>query len=398
MPLRSLLRPLPALAALVLLALPAAAQNFDTRARAAYVYDMTTDTVLLSKNADDQVPPASMSKLMTLFMAFEAIAKGTLTKDEELPVSQHAASYGGSSMFLRAGERVKVEDLLQGVIVLSGNDAAAVLAEGLGGSEAEFAEQMNVRAQQLGMENSHFVNSNGWPEPDHYMSMHDLVILSTHIIRDFPTFYALFAEEEYAFDNRVPANSQNRNPLLGLGIGADGLKTGHTQEAGYGLVGSAKRDDRRIVFALSGMASENERAEEGERIVNWAFRQFVREQVTKAGTRIAEAEVWMGSEDTVGLTVDEDLSLLVPVLDQDVLEGEVVYDGPIEAPIAKGDKIAELVITRDGLPETRLPLVAESDVARGGFGQRLKTAALVLLEKVAPQANLDALPVSFGDA
>ncbi|WP_341366784.1 D-alanyl-D-alanine carboxypeptidase family protein [Yoonia sp. BS5-3] len=367
----------------------AAAGAFETRATAAYVYDQTTGTVLLEKNAQAPLPPASMSKLMTLYMAFEAVADGRLAIDELLPVSTAAAAYGGSSMFLDTTDRVSVEDLLRGVIVLSGNDASAVLAEALSpdGTEAGFARMMTQRAQQMGMENSTFVNSNGWPAAGHRMSMEDLGILANRLIADFPTYYPLFAETEFAFDGRVPSNSRNRNPILSLGIGADGLKTGHTQEAGYGLVGSAKQGDRRVIFVITGLDTAAARAEESERLVNWAFRQFAQQDIVSQGTRIAQADVWMGQEPAVGLTVAQDLSLLVPVLNQGSIDAEVVYTGPIEAPIAAGDQVGELVVQLEGLPEKRIPLVAESAVARGGFTTRLRTAALVLWNRFDPAAE-----------
>ena len=374
---------------LSLLPLTALAQAFETRATAAYVLDQGTGTVLLSKEANTPLPPASMSKLMTVYMAFEAIVDGRLRIDEKLLVSQHAMNYGGSTMFLKAGERVSVEDLLRGVIVLSGNDASAVLAEALSrdGSEAGFARIMTARAQDMGMVNSSFANSNGWPATGQRMSMADLGILANRLITDFPTYYPLFSETAFLFDGRAPANSQNRNTLLNLGIGADGLKTGHTSEAGYGLVGSAKQGERRVIFVITGLNSSNERAEEAERIVNWAFRQFAQKDVARAGSKLAEATVWMGDAPTVGLTVAEDLSMLVPTLgSNNGLDAEIVYSGPIAAPITAGQKIGELVITLDGLPEARLPLVADSDVARGGFAIRLRTAAQVIWQKFAPSA------------
>ncbi len=369
------------------------AQAFDTNATAAYVIDQSTGTVLLSKNADEPLPPASMSKLMTIYMSFEAVADGRLRIDETLPVSSHSAAYGGSSMFLDTTDRVKVEDLLRGVIVLSGNDASSVLAEALSidGTESGFARMMTERAKQLGMMNSHFANSNGWPAAGQRMSMKDLGILADHLIKDFPTYYPLFSEQSFLFDGRVPSNTQNRNPILGLGIGADGLKTGHTSEAGYGLVGSAKQGDRRIIFVLTGLTSTQQRAEEAEKIVNWAFRQFAQKDVVSKGTRLAQADVWMGDQPTVGLTVAEDFAMLVPVMStRNGLNAEIVYSGPIAAPITEGQQLGELVITLDGLPETRLPLVADRNVAKGGFNTRLRTAALVLLEKFAPTAEIPA--------
>ena len=375
---------------LALTATFAAAQSFETNARAAYVYDMTTGTVLLEKNADTPLPPASMSKLMTLYLAFEAISDGRLSPDDELLVSEHAMSYQGSSMFLRSGERVRVEDLIRGVIILSGNDASAVLAENLSpdGTEAGFARMMTSRAQDLGMMHSTFANSNGWPDPNQRMSVRDLGILAQHLITDFPTYYPIFAEEEFLFDGRVPSNSQNRNPILGLGLGADGMKTGHTQEAGYGLVGSAKQGDRRVVFVVTGLDSAAARAEEGQRILNWSFRQFAQKNVIETGTRVAEASVWMGQAPTVGLTVAEDVSMLVPILSGDSIDGEVVFNAPIEAPIAAGQTLGELIIRFDDLPERRIPLVAEADVPVGGFAIRMRTAVMVLLDKVMSNADM----------
>jgi serine-type D-Ala-D-Ala carboxypeptidase (penicillin-binding protein 5/6) len=368
---------------LTLFPLTARAQAFETAASAAWVFDQSTGTVLLAKNADEPLPPASMSKLMTIYLAFEAIADGRLTIDTELPVSEHATSFDGSSMFLDTTDRVRVEDLLRGVIVLSGNDASVVLAEALSpdGTEAGFARMMTERAREMGMVNSTFANASGWPDPGHRMSMHDLGILANRLIADYPTFYPLFAETEFAFDGRVPANTQNRNPILALGLGADGLKTGHTQEAGYGLVGSAKQGDRRIIFVITGLDSAEARRTESERILNWAFRQFALQDVGAAGTRFASADVWMGSEAQVGLVLAEDASLLVPAPGQGNVSAEAVFQGPVQAPVTAGQELGQLVIRRDGLPDVSLPLVAEADVPVGGFGVRLRTAALVLAQK-----------------
>ncbi|MGR3485257.1 MAG: D-alanyl-D-alanine carboxypeptidase family protein [Paracoccaceae bacterium] len=373
---------------LALIISPLAAQAFETRATAAFVFDAGTGTVLLDKNADRPLPPASMSKLMTLYMTFEALADGRLSVDTRLPVSEYAMSYDGSTMFLDTTDRPTVEELIRGVVVLSGNDATVVLAEGIAGSEDAFARMMTERARQLGMTNSTFVNASGWPEDGHVMSMRDLGILAQRLIEDFPTFYPLFAEREYEFDGRAPSNTRNRNPLLGLGIGADGLKTGHTREAGYGLVGSARQGDRRVIFVITGLQSERARAEESERIVNWAFRQFVEREVGEAGLVVATAPVWAGAAAEVGLALPEDLTMLVPVLDADALPAEVVFDGPIQAPIAAGDPLGELVIRMDELPEQRHPLVAATDVARGGFTSRLGTAATVLMDRFLPQIEL----------
>ncbi|EIE50391.1 D-alanyl-D-alanine carboxypeptidase [Salipiger aestuarii] len=360
------------------------ASAFDTSARAAFVLDHTTGTVLMAKNADESLPPASMSKLMTLYMAFEAIRDGRLQLDERLPVSEHAMSYGGSTMFLNTQDRPAVEDLLRGIIVLSGNDACAVIAEALSpdGSEAGFADLMTRRAQQMGMTGSQFANASGWPDPNQRMSMRDLSLLASHIIDDFPQFYPIFAERQFAFDGRAPSNVNNRNPLLRLDIGADGLKTGHTAEAGYGLVGSAKQGDRRVIFAITGMDSERARAEQSEAIVNWAFRQFAERTLAEADTEIARADVWLGSEDSVALVARKDVTLLVPVTPGTTLDAEVVYTGPLKAPIAAGQQLAELIIRPEGLPEHRVPLFAAREVASGGFGKRMMTVSQVLFKRL----------------
>lgn len=374
----------PFLAILTLLSLAMPGQAFETRASSAFVVDMTTGTVLLDKNADVPLPPASMSKLMTLYVTFEAIRDGRLKLDERLPVSEHAMSYGGSTMFLDTTDRVTVEDLIRGIIVLSGNDACVVLAEALSpnGTERGFADFMTQRAQQLGMTNSVFKNSNGWPEPGHRMSMRDLALVSRLLIEDFPQYYPMFAETEFVFDGRAPQNRFNRNPVLTLGIGADGLKTGHTREAGFGLAGSAQQGDRRIIWVVSGLETAQDRAQESEAIVNWAFRQFTQKELIKANTEIARAEVWMGATETVGLMIEEDLDTLVPALSANDLKAEVIYEGPLRAPVLRGDPVGELVFKPEGLPETRVPLVASDDVLKGGFIPRLKTVSGLLLTRL----------------
>lgn len=380
-----MIRTLTAAALLISVALPATA--FDTRANAAYVYDLTTATVLLDKNADQPLPPASMSKLMTLYVAFEAMERGLLRMTDELVVSSHANSYGGSTLFLKTGERVTVEDLIRGIIVLSGNDACVVIAEALSpdGTEGGFARLMTRKAQDMGMTNSTFANSNGWPAAGHRMSMRDLGLLTTRIIEDFPEFYPMFAETEFLFDATESANRFNRNPLLKLGIGADGLKTGHTKEAGYGLTGSAKQGNRRIVFVVSGMTSSAARAQEAEAIVNWSFRQFAQRTLASGGQRIATAAVWEGAEPEIGLVPVDEISILLPVLADTKVEAEVIYTGPIQAPITVGTPLAQLVFQPEGLPQQRFDLVAESDVAHGGFLATVSTAAMSLIDRLGGQ-------------
>ena len=366
-----------------------AAYSFDTKARAAYLIDQTSGAVLLSKNSDLPLPPASMSKLMTLYMTFEFIKAGKLSLDEKLPVSKTAANYTGSTMFLNPTDRVAVLDLIRGIIVLSGNDACAVLAEALSpdGTEAGFAKLMTQRAKQIGLENSTFKNSNGWPANGHLMSVRDLGILAQKLITDFPEYYPMFAEQTYKFDGRAPANTRNRNPLLGLGIGADGLKTGHTKEAGYGLVGSAEQDGRRIIFVLSGLNNLEDRAQEAETIVNWAFRQFTMEKFATDGSEIGNAKVWNGKSRDVSLVLENDLNVMIPVLSSSKPIFSIEYVGPIKAPITKGDKIAELLIKSEDLPETRHSLLAGNSVPRGGFFVQVRTAGQYLVNMLFADAE-----------
>ncbi|WP_347311457.1 D-alanyl-D-alanine carboxypeptidase family protein [Defluviimonas sp. SAOS-178_SWC] len=377
------------LAAILLIGLFAAlpARAFETRAGSAWVYDVTTGTVLLAKEADKMLPPASMSKLMTLNMLFEALRDGRARMDTTFSVSTKAWKMGGSKMFVKPDDRPTVEELIHGIIINSGNDACVVVAEGLAGSEENFAKLMTQRARDLGMTQSTFANASGWPDPDQRMSTRDLGFIATRLITEFPDFYPYFAMTEYNYKDRVPANSRNRNPLLRTsGSGdwtADGLKTGHTSEAGYGLVGSAVHENgRRIVFVLTGMESEAERAQEAEAIANWAFREFVQKTVAQKGTRIAEADVWLGEAQSVGLVVGDDVELLLPSLAQDKLKANVVYSSPIEAPIEDGQKLAEMQIEIPGIPVVTVPLVAERAVPKGGFTSRLRTAFGILAKRV----------------
>lgn len=375
---RSLIQFLMTLSVMLLISGPARAA-FETRATAAYVIDQHTGTVLLNKNADEALPPASMSKLMTLNMLFEALQDGRVTMETRFAVSTRAREMSGSTMFLNERDRPTVEELIQGIVVQSGNDACVVVAEGLAGTEEAFARLMNERARALGMTGSTFANASGWPNPNQRMSMKDLATLAHRLITEFPEYYGFFSQQEFAFDGRAPQNRFNRNPLLKLGIGADGLKTGHTDEAGYGLVGSAKQGERRVIFAITGLPSSKDRAEEAERVVSWAFRQFVQKTLADKGTRVAEAPVWMGETQRIGLVLPQDLNLLVPATQREAITAQAVYETPIQTPISEGQKLGELVISLPGMEEVRHPLVAERAVPRGGFVPRLRTAVQVLL-------------------
>lgn len=360
-----------------------AAQAFDTRAGSAYVVDQTTGTVLMSKNADVALPPASMSKLMTLYVLFEALENGTVTMDTTFAVSARARAMGGSTMFLNEQDRPTVRELILGIVVNSGNDACVVVAEGLSptGTEDGFAALMTQRAREMGMTQTTLANASGWPHPQHRMSMRDLGILAERLIEDFPDLYLYFNEREYDYKNRAPANRFNRNPLFRLDIGADGLKTGRTQEAGYGLVGSAAQGDRRVIFVISGMETDEIRAEESTSIVNWAFRQFAERKLADGGQVLATAEVWRGAQPAVGLVPQEDVSLLLPILTSQQVEAEIVHKGPVHAPVTKGQVLGEMIVTREGLDPVSVPLVANADVPLGGFVTRVLSTSQVLLER-----------------
>lgn len=359
------------------LSLAAPARAFDTTATSAWVYDVTSGTVLMEKNADTPIPPASMSKLMTLYMLFEALEDGRVQPDTRLPVSTKARQMGGSTMFLNEMDRPSVDELIKGIIVLSGNDACVVVAEGLAGTEEAFARQMTERGRQIGLSHSTFRNSTGWPQDGHRMSAEDMGLVALRIIEDFPQHYPDFALTEFRFDDRAPSNRFNRNPILRQGIG-DGLKTGHTQEAGYGLVGSAEQDGRRIIFVVSGLQTDRARAEESERIVNWAFRQFTMQTLVPAGETVVNAPVWLGTASQVGLTTESGVNVLVPAGARDQVRVEVVYDSPIPAPIAKGDPVGRLVVTIPGARDTVTPLIATADVPEAGFMGRVKGAVMQL--------------------
>lgn len=361
---------------------PLSAQTFETRAKAAWVFDVGSRTVLMEKNSEQPLPPASMSKLMTLNMLFEALKDGRVTMETTFAVSARAremTQLGGSTMYLQESDRPTVRELIQGIIVNSGNDACIVVAEGLSGTEEAFALQMTERGIAIGLAASNFTNSSGWPDPDHRMSMRDLGVLADRLIEDFPEYYPFFSETDFNYKDRAPANANNRNPLLKLGIGADGLKTGHTSEAGYGLVGSVKQGDRRVIVVISGLATEVERSEEAERLLTWSFRQFTQKTVAKAGVRVAEADVWMGAAEKVGLVPAKDMRILVPALVQETMTAEVVYSGPLFAPIVAGAEVARLLVRVPGLPDVEVALMAETDVAKGGFLKRLTAAAQSLI-------------------
>ena len=370
---------LPALlsaAAVALFTLAAQAQvTYEGIAPNVLVVDYNTGQILVDQNADLPLPPASMSKLMTLNMLFEAIDDGRVQLDTTFTVSQRAHEMGGSRMFLETRHRPTAEDLIRGIAVLSGNDATVAVAEGLAGSEEAFARLATARARQLGMENTTLMNASGWPHPEHRMSLRDLAILARHILEEHGQYYPYLAEREFTWNN---ITQPNRVPLLGAGLGLDGLKTGHTNEAGYALTGSAVQGNRRVVFVFSGLNSERERLEEAERIINWSFRQFAEFRVADEGQVLADAAVWMGAERSVPLVAPRDFDVLIPVFTEDEISARVSYDSPISAPIAEGQELGRLIVSVPGMADFDLPLVAGRAVDEGGFVPRMRSAAIIL--------------------
>src|SRR6218665_153533 len=289
---------------------PAQAQSqLETKAKQAIIVDVNTGVILYEKDAHSRMPTSSMSKVMTTYMLFEELKKGAIKLDDTILVSEKAWNMGGSKMFIGVGDRVKVEDLIRGIVIQSGNDATVAVAEGLAGTEESFAEAMTARAKEIGMKETNLKNASGWPDPDHYSTAHDLAILAYRTIQDFPEYYHYFAEREFTY-NKI--RQPNRDPLLGAVAGADGLKTGHTEAAGYGLMGSAIRDGHRVVMVINGLESMAERKEEGVRLLEWGFRNFDRKKLVKQGEAVDRAAVWLGKSPDVELVAAKDLDIVMP--------------------------------------------------------------------------------------
>jgi len=348
----------------------------DTQATHALILEAETGAVLLDKGADERMPPASMSKVMTAYAVFDMLKQGRAKLDDELPVSEHAWRTGGSKMFVPIGARIKIDDLLRGMIIQSGNDACVVLAEGLAGSEAAFVDLMNAKAKEIGLTGSHFADVDGLPDPDHYMTARDLATLALRTIADFPEYYHYYGEKDYAFNN---INQGNRNPLIYRDIGADGLKTGHTEEAGYSLLASVHRDKRRVIMVLGGLPTMKARAQESERLIEWAFREFNDYQLFSAGDRVDDAELWLGTEAKVPLTVAKDLVVTLPRKSRKDMKVTVSYDKPVPAPIKKGQEIGKVVVTAPDMAQVEAPLIAAANVDRMGPFGRMATVAAHLI-------------------
>lgn len=340
----------------------------DTAARQALLIDYDTGAVLLEKNAEERMPPSSMSKLMTMYVVFDLLKQGRLRLDQELPVSERAWRMGGSKMFVQVGTQISVENLARGVIIQSGNDACIVLAEGISGSEQQFAELMNETARRIGLRDSTFRNSTGWPDPEHRMTARDLAHLAKRIIADFPEYYRYYNERSFRWND---ITQENRNPALARVAGADGLKTGHTEEAGYGLTASAIRGGRRLILVVNGLPSMRARAEESERLLEWGFREFDNVVIFRAADTVEEVPVYLGERPTVPLVAGRDLVLTLPRQWRRNLQVRVRYDAPIPAPISKGQELGRLHVAGQGVPEMELPLIAGADVDRLGLLPRI---------------------------
>jgi len=340
----------------------------DVLARQAIMVDYATGATLLEKNADERMPPSSMSKLMTMYVVFEKLKAGQLQLDQMLPVSERAWRMGGSKMFVELGSQIKVEDLIRGVIIQSGNDACVVLAEAISGSEQQFAELLNDTAKRIGLTNSTFRNATGWPDPEHKMTARDLSILARRIIMDFPEYFPFYNERSFRWNN---ITQENRNPILARVPGADGMKTGHTEDAGYGLVGTAKRGDRRVIMVLNGLPSMRARGEEGERLMEWAFREFEAVVLFRAQDTIEEVPVYLGERARVPMVGGRDMVLTLPRQWRRNLQVRLRYDAPLTAPVARGQRIGTMYVGGQGVPELEVPLLAGADVEKLGLVSRI---------------------------
>ena len=359
----------------------AAAGVIETKARNLILMDYDTGQYLYTKDAQKMIPPASMSKLMTVYILFSKLKDGSLSLDDTFTVSENAwrrggAASGGSTMFLKIGDKVRVEDLLKGMMTQSGNDGCIVAAENVAGSEEDFAVEMNKMAKKIGLENSHFANATGLPHPDHRMSVEDLAKLARHIIAEFPQYYHLFSQKEFVYQN---IRQGNRNPLLYSMPYADGLKTGHTDEAGYCLTASAKKGDRRLIGVFSGLNSNKERSEEADKIMSWGFREFDNYTILKKGAKIYDMPVWYGTAKTVPMVVSQDVVRTLQKSRSDEIKLVAVYDKPVKAPVKAGQQIGVVKAEIPGQPDLEMPLVAAADVPEVGIWGRIRKNISYLL-------------------
>ena len=361
-------------ALLCLAAEPVAA--VETQAKQAILADFETGSVLFEKNADESMAPSSMSKLMTIYMVFERLRDGRLSLEDKLPVSTKAWRKGGSKMFVKEGDRVSIEDLIRGVVVQSGNDACIVIAEGLAGSEEIFAEEMTERGRELGLENTVFKNATGWPDLGHTMTARDLAILTKRTVQDFPEYFHYYAEKNFTYNG---IHQSNRNPLLYKNLGADGLKTGHTELGKFGLVVSAERKGRRLILVLNGLPNVRTRSKESERLLEWGFREFNNYKLFSAGETVTQASVWLGDVDQMPLVVENDLVITIPKKSRRKMQVSALFEEPVPTPIRVGQQIALLQVSAPGFETLEVPLVAGEGVGQLGLLGRLASALNYLI-------------------
>lgn len=343
----------------------------ETDAKQAVVIEFSTGAILYQKDADTVMYPASMTKIMTVYLLFERLKNGSLSLEDTFRVSERAWRKGGSKMFVKVGDRVSVEDLIRGIIVQSGNDATIVVAEGVGGSENAFADLMTEKARDLGMSQSTFRNASGWPDPDHVTSARDLATLAERLIRDFPEYYHYYSELSFTY-NKI--KQSNRNPLLYKNMGADGLKTGHTEASGYGLTASALRNGRRLIVVANGFDSVKARAAGSERLIDWGFRNWNNYELFTGGEKVADAQVWLGDAASVPIIIKQPLVITIPRKSRDKLKVTVTYDNPMPAPITAGAQVAKLVVTAPDVETIEIPLYAGAGVGQLGPVGRLGEA------------------------
>jgi len=356
--------------------LPQAVPTLETKAEHVILIEEATGDTLFAKDPDASMATSSMSKVMTMYMVFEAIKNGKLKLDDKLKTSERAWKQEGSRMFLNVGDEVTVQDLIRGVIVQSGNDAAVVLAEAIGGTEDRFADMMNLKAQELGMARSFFKNASGLPDPEHFSTARDLATLAIATIRNFPEDYRYYAEIDFTYNN---IKQGNRNPLLYRNIGVDGLKTGHTKEAGFGLMASALRNGRRLVIVANGMKNMQERADETAKILEWGYREFGLYHVLKQDNEIAAAKVWLGTKKTVPLVSEKNILLSMPKNKLNDLKVTISFEQPVAAPIAKGQILGKAIVEAPGKEKKEVPLLANEEVAQLGFFDRIKLKVKLFL-------------------
>ena len=365
-----------ALGAVLLTCAPSMARALETTAKQAVLLDFETGVELYSKNADELMPPASMTKMMTIYLLFERLAEGRLSLNDKLLVSRKAWKKGGSKMFVEAGKNIKVEDLIRGIVVQSGNDATIVVAEGLAGNEDAFAREMTDKARELGMSNTTFRNASGWPDPKHRTTARDLAVLAEATIRNFPSYYKYYAERKFTFST---ITQQNRNPLLGRLKGADGLKTGHTKNAGYGLTSSVIRNGRRLILVLNGLSSERARKTESQRILDWGFREFENFNLFVANEKITSVGVWLGEKSSIPLLAKEGVLLTIERKHRKSLKVTISHTEPIPAPIQKGRKLGDIVVNIADRSPIKIPLIAGENVQKLGPSGRISATLGYLL-------------------